>query len=42
MLLLGAPAETVPPAETRRWLTEFANLAQRTEALEPRRFGYRP
>jgi propionyl-CoA carboxylase beta chain len=34
--------EIVPPAETRRWLTEFANLAQRTESLEPRRFDYRP
>jgi propionyl-CoA carboxylase beta chain len=34
--------EIVPPAETRRWLTEFANLAQRIEASAPRGFAYRP
>jgi acetyl-CoA carboxylase carboxyltransferase component len=34
--------EIVPPSETRRWLTEFANLAQRTEGSAPRGFNYRP
>jgi propionyl-CoA carboxylase beta chain len=34
--------EIVPPAETRRWLTEFASLAQRMEASRPRNFHYRP
>jgi propionyl-CoA carboxylase beta chain len=34
--------EIVPPAETRRWLTEFADLAQRMEVSRPRGFDYRP
>jgi propionyl-CoA carboxylase beta chain len=34
--------EIVRPAETRRWLTEFANLAQRPAAAPPRGFHCRP
>ena len=34
--------EIVPPAETRRWLCEFAGLAGRVPAAAPRGFHYRP
>jgi propionyl-CoA carboxylase beta chain len=34
--------EIVRPAETRRWLTEFATLAQRPAAAPPRGFHCRP
>jgi propionyl-CoA carboxylase beta chain len=34
--------EIVAPAETRRWLTEFATLAQRPAASASRGFHYRP
>jgi propionyl-CoA carboxylase beta chain len=34
--------EIVAPAETRRWLTEFATLAQRPAESAPRGFHYRP
>ena len=34
--------EIVQPAETRRWLTEFATLAQRPAAAPPRGFHCRP
>jgi len=34
--------EIVPPAETRRWLCEFADLAGRIPAAAPAGFQYRP
>jgi acetyl-CoA carboxylase carboxyltransferase component len=34
--------EIVQPAETRRWLCEFAQLAARVPAAPPRGFLYRP
>jgi len=34
--------EIVPPSETRRWLTEFAQLAARTPAAAAPGFRYRP
>jgi propionyl-CoA carboxylase beta chain len=34
--------EMVPPSETRRWLTEFAVLAQRNGTAGPRWLHYRP
>jgi propionyl-CoA carboxylase beta chain len=34
--------EIVPPSETRRWLTEFAQLAARTPAAAAPGFHYRP
>ena len=34
--------EIVPPAETRRWLCEFADLAAGSLASRPRGFHYRP
>jgi hypothetical protein len=33
--------EIVPPAETRRWLCEFAQLAARGAETAPRGFHYR-
>jgi acetyl-CoA carboxylase carboxyltransferase component len=34
--------EIVPPSETRRWLTEFAQLAARAQAVASPGFHYRP
>jgi propionyl-CoA carboxylase beta chain len=34
--------EIVPPSETRRWLTEFAQLATRGPEVAPHGFHYRP